>query len=439
MPAKVRAVTNIRALLRRLRPAGILLADEYHRQDWLTAARAEGIKVVAIQHGMIYGGHNGYIHRDRPASLALPDRTYVFGEWERDVLVERQRVPRRRGRGCRARRGWISSPSGESRGRRGRRGPARGAGRPAGDRLVVLSGTYGPAYRRFHIPYALDRLLDRPWPNVHLVVKQHPGEKDRGPYEALIRGLAAARGFEPPPVTVVQHIDLYRLLRSADAHLGIHSTVLTEAVAAGTRNLLADTLGLVGPPGLRGGRRRRAGPRRSRLPRRSRAAGDHHARGPPGVPGPPLPRGFRERAPPRRAAGVAVVSGRTLFLIPARGGSKRIPGKNVPHLSGIPLVGWAVRIARAAATDDDLVVCSTDDADIAHAGRSLGRRDPGPTARARHGRRHVTVRRAPRPRGPGPRRPRHRPAGPRPADVPADGPGRSRERPFDSRAAPADP
>ena len=41
---------------------------------------------------------------------------------------------------------------------------------------------------------------------------------------------------------MVQHIDLYRLLRSADAHLGIHSTVLTEAVAAGTRNLLADTL-----------------------------------------------------------------------------------------------------------------------------------------------------------------------------------------------------
>ena len=46
----------------------------------------------------------------------------------------------------------------------------------------------------------------------------------------------------PPPVSVVQQIDLYRLLRSADAHLGIHSTLLTEAVAAGTLNLLADTL-----------------------------------------------------------------------------------------------------------------------------------------------------------------------------------------------------
>jgi hypothetical protein len=238
MPAKVRAVTNIRALLRRLRPAGVLLADEYHRQDWLTAARAEGIKVVAIQHGMIYGGHNGYVHRDRPASLALPDRTYVFGPWERDVLVERSvyREDEVRVSGSPRLDLVATAPDPDAASLRQELGV-----RP-GDRLVVLSGTYGPAYRRFHIPYALDRLLDRAWPNVHLVVKQHPGEKDRGPYEALVAGLAAARGFAPPPVTVVQDIDLYRLLRSADAHLGIHSTVLTEAVAAGTHNLLADTL-----------------------------------------------------------------------------------------------------------------------------------------------------------------------------------------------------
>lgn len=238
LPIKVRAVRNIRALLRRTRPAGILLADEYHRQDWLAAARAEGVPVAAVQHGMIYAGHNGYVHRDRPASLALPDRTYVFGSWERDVLVERSVYrPDEVVVSGSPRLDLVEAvPGPEAPGIRAELGV-----RP-GDRLVVLSGTYGPAYRRFHIPYALDRLLDRPWPGVHLVVKQHPGEKDRGPYEALMQGLAAARGFAPPPVTVVQHIDLYRLLRSADAHLGIHSTVLTEAVAAGTHNLLADTL-----------------------------------------------------------------------------------------------------------------------------------------------------------------------------------------------------
>ncbi len=238
MPSKSRAVTSVRALLRRLRPSGVLLADEYHRQDWLTAARAEGVPVAAIQHGMIYRGHNGYVHRERPDSLALPDRTYVFGEWERDVLVEASvyRDDEVRVSGSPRLDLAETAPDVDATALRAELGV-----RP-GDRLVVLSGTYGPAYRRFHIPYALDRLLDRPWPDVHLVVKQHPGEKDRGPYEALVAGLATARGFAPPPVTVVQHIDLYRLLRSADAHLGIHSTVLTEAVAAGTLNLLADTL-----------------------------------------------------------------------------------------------------------------------------------------------------------------------------------------------------
>ncbi len=72
----------------------------------------------------------------------------------------------------------------------------------------------------------------------------------------------------------------------------------------------------------------------------------HHAGGAQRVPGPPFPRGPRQRPAPRRSPGVARVSGRTLFLIPARGGSKRIPGKNLRSLAGIPLVAWAGRIAR---------------------------------------------------------------------------------------------
>jgi hypothetical protein len=111
-----------------------------------------------------------------------------------------------------------------------------------GDRLVVISGTWGLTYRQFHYPLSLARLMDRPLPRVHLVVKLHPREPDEGPYRAVIEGVAAANGFPAPPITVVRAIDLYRLLGAADAHLGIHSTVLTEAVAAGTPNLLADTL-----------------------------------------------------------------------------------------------------------------------------------------------------------------------------------------------------
>ena len=66
------------------------------------------------------------------------------------------------------------------------------------------------------------------------------------------------------------------------------------------------------------------------------------------------------------------MSGRALFLIPARGGSKRIPGKNLRHLAGIPLVAWAGRITSAAATPGDVIVCSTEDPEIAAVASTWG-------------------------------------------------------------------
>jgi N,N'-diacetyllegionaminate synthase len=62
----------------------------------------------------------------------------------------------------------------------------------------------------------------------------------------------------------------------------------------------------------------------------------------------------------------------TLFLIPARGGSRRIPAKNLRLLAGIPLVGWAARIARAAAGPTDIILCSTDDPATAAAAATWG-------------------------------------------------------------------
>ncbi|MEO5964739.1 MAG: hypothetical protein ABIR11_04680 [Candidatus Limnocylindrales bacterium] len=237
LPRMVRSTGRIEGLLRRLRPAGIVLADEYHRQDWLTAAARVGIEVAAIQHGMIYPRHNGYMHADRPPSLHLADRTYVFGPWERDLLVE-----------CSVYRPDEVVVGGSARLDLVRDDPAGAAALRAelgirpDERLVLLSGTWGRIYRRFHYPIALARVADRPLPGVHFVVKHHPGERDDGPYDAAIAGAAAAGGFAPPPITHVRAVDLYRMLAASDAHLGIHSTVLTEAVVTRTRNLLADQL-----------------------------------------------------------------------------------------------------------------------------------------------------------------------------------------------------
>lgn len=53
----------------------------------------------------------------------------------------------------------------------------------------------------------------------------------------------------------------------------------------------------------------------------------------------------------------------TLFLIPARGGSKGIPGKNIRPLDGKPLICHAIDQARHFADDEDICL-STDSAEI---------------------------------------------------------------------------
>jgi YrbI family 3-deoxy-D-manno-octulosonate 8-phosphate phosphatase len=62
---------------------------------------------------------------------------------------------------------------------------------------------------------------------------------------------------------------------------------------------------------------------------------------------------------------------RVLAVIPARGGSKGVPGKNLAPVGGVPLVARAVRACREARLVTDVVV-STDDPSIAEAARGAG-------------------------------------------------------------------
>ena len=55
-------------------------------------------------------------------------------------------------------------------------------------------------------------------------------------------------------------------------------------------------------------------------------------------------------------------------VIPARGGSKSIPGKNIRPLKGKPLLAWAIEVAHQVREIDRLIV-STDDAEIAAVAR----------------------------------------------------------------------
>lgn len=65
----------------------------------------------------------------------------------------------------------------------------------------------------------------------------------------------------------------------------------------------------------------------------------------------------------------------TLALIPARGGSKRIPRKNVRPFAGQPMIGHAIEVAQRSRLFDAVVV-STDDEEIADISRRLGAEVP---------------------------------------------------------------
>lgn len=71
-----------------------------------------------------------------------------------------------------------------------------------------------------------------------------------------------------------------------------------------------------------------------------------------------------------------VVTGtKVVAIIPARGGSKTIPGKNIKLLGGIPLIAYSIA-AGLQAKKVDRVIVSTDDEKIAKVARSYGAEVP---------------------------------------------------------------
>lgn len=66
---------------------------------------------------------------------------------------------------------------------------------------------------------------------------------------------------------------------------------------------------------------------------------------------------------------------KVLTLIPARGGSKTVPGKNIRLLCGKPLIAWSIDAAKASNYIDRTIV-STDGEDIAKVAREWGAEVP---------------------------------------------------------------
>ena len=64
-----------------------------------------------------------------------------------------------------------------------------------------------------------------------------------------------------------------------------------------------------------------------------------------------------------------------IAVIPARGGSKRIPRKNIKPFRGKPIIAWSIDVAQRSALFDRIVV-STDDAEITDVAKRYGAEVP---------------------------------------------------------------
>ena len=76
-------------------------------------------------------------------------------------------------------------------------------------------------------------------------------------------------------------------------------------------------------------------------------------------------------APPTPPSGTPV----NVAVIPARGGSKRIPRKNIKPFAGKPIIGYSIEAARLSGLFDRIIV-STDDEEIAAVAREFGAEVP---------------------------------------------------------------
>ena len=64
-----------------------------------------------------------------------------------------------------------------------------------------------------------------------------------------------------------------------------------------------------------------------------------------------------------------------IAIIPARGGSKRIPRKNIKNFCGKPIIAWSIEAAIKSRCFDQ-IICSTDDEEIAEIARHYGASTP---------------------------------------------------------------
>jgi hypothetical protein len=80
-------------VLRRVRPQYMLLSSPSGFFDIIAAAREQGIRVIEYQHGIIHVEHPDYkwpaYARPYAARMPIPDEVWLYGDYWRDILLEK--------------------------------------------------------------------------------------------------------------------------------------------------------------------------------------------------------------------------------------------------------------------------------------------------------------------------------------------------------------
>jgi glycosyltransferase involved in cell wall biosynthesis len=225
LPWAIRSYEEMAAVLGVVRPSVVCLYAE--SSGWgraaLAACRAANVPAVAVQHGIVYANYYSYVHDLDEAACPRPDRTAVFGEEARRLLLEMGHYPGpelvmtgspRLDQLQESARTWDAAAT------RAELGVA------ADEKLVVVASRYR-GIRRTHqsIGSALPALLRALEAlGVRAVIKPHPAEGAED-YARVLRETKGSRVQVLPAGA-----DLLRLLHAADALVTVESLAAVEAL-----------------------------------------------------------------------------------------------------------------------------------------------------------------------------------------------------------------
>lgn len=236
LPWSVLVYEELRAVFAEAGPAELCLYAESSGlgRVAVAAARASGVRSLAIQHGILYPKYFSYRHDPDEAASPLPDRTALFGEAAREFLVTEGRYPAdslvltgspRFDEIVTTTRGWDRAAL------RARLGAS------ADEKLLVVASRFrgivgyqsiGSAFAGF--VGAVESLE-----GVRCIVKPHPAESPEG-YEAVLRESGATRTRLAPA-----GLSLLEMLHAGDALVTVESLSAVEALVAERPVLLLNT------------------------------------------------------------------------------------------------------------------------------------------------------------------------------------------------------